>query len=406
MTASTRLRLANLLIVIGCLAGMAISFRAWVSVGTWGRSFPTVPIINGIQIGQFPWDVAHAFLAAALLAGTAIWQRSRLLKFAAITASILLVLGDQSRLQPWLYQYLMMLGVLAFCRPRSPGDERFSLGSLRLIVICIYIYSGLHKFNLSFVNESVPLMLKPLSDLFPEGLSITWMGWLMAGIETLLGVMLAWRRTRALGVIVALMMHLTILLLIGPLGINYNHVVWPWNLTMIALAWVLFWPRGSTVAPVRSMLSKARQAQGFFNAPIPAGPGALFARLMVIILAALVPIGGLLGWVDVYLSWGMYAGAPPLAAVRVSDDAIARLPDDVAAQVQDLRTTGKAIVIMDWSLTNLRVAYPEEHLYWAVARDLSRLAENSSDMTLILIHKPPRWSGQRGREEIPLAPAR
>jgi uncharacterized membrane protein len=34
--------------------------------------------------------------------------------------------------------------------------------------------------------------------------------------------------------------HLTALLFLGPLGYNYDVVVWPWNLAMLGLVIVLF----------------------------------------------------------------------------------------------------------------------------------------------------------------------
>ena len=38
-------------------------------------------------------------------------------------------------------------------------------------------------------------------------------------------------------------MHLFILIAIGPLGRNFNVVVWPWNLAMIAFLLILFFRR-------------------------------------------------------------------------------------------------------------------------------------------------------------------
>ena len=35
--------------------------------------------------------------------------------------------------------------------------------------------------------------------------------------------------------------HTIALILIGPIGIGYAPVVWPWKFAMVAYAWILFW---------------------------------------------------------------------------------------------------------------------------------------------------------------------
>ena len=58
--------------------------------------------------------------------------------------------------------------------------------------------------------------------------------------------------------------HLAALLFLGPLGHNYNWVVWPWNLAMIGLVWALFAaqtpPRlKPTLAEVRTVPEQRRR---------------------------------------------------------------------------------------------------------------------------------------------------
>jgi hypothetical protein len=62
----------------------------------------------------------------------------------------LLAALDQSRLQPWAYQYALMLAVLA-CAPRSEGKgetPRFALAALAVILANVYFWSGVQKLRL------------------------------------------------------------------------------------------------------------------------------------------------------------------------------------------------------------------------------------------------------------------
>ena len=54
-----------------------------------------------------------------------------------------------------------------------------------------------------------------------------------------IGLLLWAPRLRLTAIIAEVVVHGSALLFLGPLGYNYNWVVWPWNLAMPALLWVL-----------------------------------------------------------------------------------------------------------------------------------------------------------------------
>src|SRR5262245_36193661 len=186
MIVRARLRAIHIILILGTLAGMAISYRAWVSTGTFGREFPNISIMASLRAVPHPWDVVHAAAVVPLLLAT-IWRReSRGLKLAAVVATASLVIFDQVRFQPWLYEYMLMLTVLAMRRRGSEADDTRALGSLQIIIACIYIFSGLHKVNYSFFHESVTLLLKPLRQVLPAQVPINWLGWFMPALEAAL----------------------------------------------------------------------------------------------------------------------------------------------------------------------------------------------------------------------------
>jgi len=76
----------------------------------------------------------------------------------------------------------------------------------------------------------------------PTGL-IEVMRWTIASapvVELAIGLALWVPSLRRAAIAAAVVLHLAALLFLGPLGYNYNWVVWPWNLAMIGLVWALF----------------------------------------------------------------------------------------------------------------------------------------------------------------------
>src|SRR4051794_30551183 len=97
----------SLLVRGGMLAGIALSPKLWFPLH---RLYPTAPVANWLAIGPAWIDALLSIvMIAALLAGERFWR-------VALVALALLVLRDQSRLQPWAWEYaLLLIGVM------SPG---------------------------------------------------------------------------------------------------------------------------------------------------------------------------------------------------------------------------------------------------------------------------------------------
>src|SRR5262249_15143519 len=156
---------------------------------------PVLPFMGPIPP---PFDLIILGLLAALLVWAAIASRPAPILAAFIAAAVCYSLWDQSRWQPWFYQYLWMLATIAVLR-RKPED---ALDASRLILAAVYFWSGVHKFNSGFLNEAFPWMIEP----FPLLRSLARVAIVVPVIETAIGVglMFAFRRV---AVIAALAMH-------------------------------------------------------------------------------------------------------------------------------------------------------------------------------------------------------
>ncbi len=251
------LRLQGVL-TLGAIGLFGASYRLW----TPQTEFPQTPLLPG-----FAWPDALAWswftvLAAALLwtaAKTARGELSRLGNGVSLLAVALLVFEDQHRLQAWTIH----AGWLWLCLTLA---SRAAIPRLALAVtIAIYAWSAVSKLNPLFAEQHGQMLLNGLlrgfrlpahafsasvRDVFP---------WAFPLIELLIAAGLSWPRTRRTAAWLAVGMHLMLIVILGPLGLNHEPGVLLWNGLFIAqllALWCFDRPRATTAArwPRRDVL--------------------------------------------------------------------------------------------------------------------------------------------------------
>ena len=132
------------------------------------RPYPLTPLLDAVPPLPYPADYALFGLFVALVAGVGV-TRGRIVGWLAtgvLTLATFFVLEDESRLQPWFYQYSFMLA--AFCLygwGRMSASDAFN--TCRLIVAATYFWSGLQKANAGFFEVAYPLLVEPLASWLP-----------------------------------------------------------------------------------------------------------------------------------------------------------------------------------------------------------------------------------------------
>lgn len=226
-------------LALALLAGIAFSPRLWIS----SRSYPLIPIFKELPAIPFPFDYLLVAALVGLLWAALLSARPR--KYIVGVVVVLGVLGclDQSRWQPWCYQYFLMLAALGFYSwQRERGEQpETALNTCRLIVASVYFWSGVQKLNWNFISSVFPDLISPhLRRLPPNfGSFALVLSALVPLVEIIVGLGLLSRKYRNLSVALALIGHLVIFLLFVPT--RRNTVIWPWNLAMLSFVLILFW---------------------------------------------------------------------------------------------------------------------------------------------------------------------
>lgn len=352
-------------------AGLLVAPRLFLAA----RAYPRTPVLEGWPTIPAPVDVVVVGALLAVLGGVALVPRPRWWAGAATALALVLAADDQSRWQPWFFQYVVMLATLALAR--DAGD---TLAAWRAVLVLLYLWSGLQKLNTTFMTQLFPWLVEPLAGGLPAGLQRVLLGsWLVIPlVEIAVAVGLLVPRLRNAAVVGAVATHVAVLGLLGPLGHGTNAVVWPWNAAMAALAALLFWNGGRAAAP---------------HVVVPRRLG---AHAAVLVLVGVLPGLSFAGRWDAYLSGALYSGNVQAAALAVTDDVVSRLPDPARRHVARNRAGANVLDIWEWSMGELGVpSYPEDRVFRAVARDVCRLAARPADVVLVVFGRPAMLGGRR-----------
>lgn len=300
---------------------------------------------------------------------------------AAVSSLFILIFFDQTRLQPWVYQYLLLLVVLAshnWQREDEFGSNQ-TLGLVQFLIAGLYFWSGVQKLNFSFSHETLPILLTPLQNRFPStSLPFVWLGVGMALIEAFIGCGLLWGRTRNLSVCLAVAMHLSILGLL--IAKDYNSIVWVWNATLMLLVIAAFWKSGVSVKQTIQEVENRKS---------------IIAKLIVA-ASLLLPVLSFWGWWDMYLSGALYSGNVEIGVIRVNEEIIEKLPPKAQQSVFKTKSSGeKMLPLFEWAIAELNVpVYPEQRVFKEVFRDVCGLADDKNGIELIIKGKPAILDGR------------
>ena len=365
-----RLRWARLVVAAALAAGLLLAPRLFLAT----RVYPRVPVLDGWPALPAPLDVVVLGALLATLGGVTLAPRPRWWAAAATVLALILAADDQSRWQPWFYQYVAMLAALALAR--DAGD---TLAAWRAVLVGLYLWSGIQKLNATFMTHLFPWLVEPLAGVLPAGLQRLLLGgWMVVPVmEIAVAVGLLVPRLKNAAVVGAIATHVVVLGLLGPLAHGTNAVVWPWNAAMAALAALLFWngshARASHVLPRR-----------------------LGAHAAALVVFGVLPALSFAGRWDAYLSGALYSGNVKAAALAVSDAVAARLPAPARRHVVRNRMGANVLDVWEWSMDELAVpSYPEDRVFRAVARDVCRLAADPADVVLVIFGRPGALTGHR-----------
>jgi len=313
----------------------AICFRLWMGE----RDFPLVPVWDGLLALPL-WIHFALFVSSMALMALSVAAPRKLFIWVILAFEIMLCLMDQNRWQPWEYQFLFFIFCCVAFKP-----ENMVRKSWQIILVSTYFFGGLFKLNAYFIHDTWQyLILIKWLHIQNSNVWLLRAGYILPLLEMCAGLLLLFRKTQKPAALVLISMHLFILLFLGPVGLNINAVVWPWNVFLIMLLFYLF-----------------------YKNPQPVFDGMVFYRpaFFLIILAWLVmPWFQFWGFWDKYLSSVLYGGGVVQLFICSTNAEALQRASPYRKDIGSLIPCREFIPVYQWGMYEMNTApYPEQRIF-------------------------------------------
>lgn len=356
-----QIRIISKITAAACLLSMALSYKLWIATG----NFPLTPAADFLPVLPSLLNYIIAGAIGLLLLSIIIIRNPQKIIILVTILAIFYSAYDINRIQPWFYQYICMFFILSFFDFRCDDVKKQNSIILifRFMIAGIYFWSGVQKLNPNFISDTFPWLLEPFQVSSPEKYIL--LGKALPLIESISAVLLIINDTKKAACILIILMHLFILFIIGPLGHNYNPVVWPWNITMIFLVLMLFYnEKNISIDDIRTMFR--------YN----------FIKFIFLIFC-IAPQLNLFNLWDSYLSHNLYSGNTSKGIIEMSESAKNSLPQAIQKNVFPTGENKFSLDIKYWCMQEKGVpAYPEKRNFEAVTQKIIALSNNQQDVYL------------------------
>lgn len=356
-------RLTSLFFIIGLIS----SYNLWIS----NRNFPTAPVFNDLFSLPAYFDIP-VFIALIIVLFTLSFKTKRIYFCTLFFLLGYLLVNDQMRWQPWVYTYILFLVPFALF---SKMSTVLITNYLQILLIGIYIWSGIHKLNPNFNELIVESFTVHLFNISNTSIISTFksIGFVFATIEILAGLCLIVPKTRKIGVTLAIGIHVFIILYISPIGINYNYIILPWNVFMAIVIFTIF----NNSENHLFLLKKDAKVM-------------LLNTIALIVIT--LPILNFFNLWDSYLSFSLYSGKINNYYVLIKEDEkeVSKIYDyEHYYTLQNQVEGGKILDIDKWAMQELNVPMiPEDKVFKQIAK--SFCSTRSEDLAFVTT-KLPLW---------------
>jgi hypothetical protein len=283
-------------VLVACqAASILITWQLWQVRGA-DHPWPNLPLTQAVP--QFGVGIV-LLLSLAMILIRPVWG---LIAHAVILA--LAIMQDEARLQP---EFLSILLLLVGTLPGRWNDQvaRAHLGSL-------WFWAGLHKIiSEGYWTSQGGVFVTVYWPEAPE--TIVTLGCALVAVSELaLGILAFIPKARRLVLVGATFLHCGVLVWL--VGQSWNYAVWPWQIGIIAAAWILF------SEPAKQRLEKETSDNVKANGRVRSAIAAIMLAYPMLYYANLLPPA---------VAWCVYSGNLPIAMlfppVTVGEDGLPKL---------------------------------------------------------------------------------
>jgi hypothetical protein len=324
-----------------------ICYKLWLA----GRIFPLIPVNDALAaLPAFTHDILFVLSLCCML--LLVFFPNKRIAIVLLLAELLSCMLDQNRWQPWEYQFIFMLAGYVFVK-----DEHRIRFSWQLIIAGIFFFSGISKLNSAFIHDVWQnLMLRRWLGISPLNIWLVRAGYAIPLIEIVAGIGLLFNSTKRSSVWILVCMHFIILLMLGPTGLNINAVIWPWNILMPLLLFLVFY-------------------NGSFEFKLVLSPGPF--TWLVLLCWWILPWLQLAGYWDKYLSSVLYSGGVEQLFICTNDPAAKKEMGNYFDKEFRVIPCSPVLSVYKWGIADMNTApYPEPRIHIAIMKEWKKRFPN------------------------------
>jgi hypothetical protein len=293
-------------------------------------------------------------------------------RIAGLAAGLILCLSNQHRLQAWHWLFLLGLGASLF-------KPEHGLQLLRSILASVYVCSALSRMSptahqgmsaaivdqllrmLGFVSEAT---IESRGEFLCHAFNFS---------ELAIGVLLMLPKLRRYGILSAMLLHASLLLALGPVGLRHHPAVLIWNVCFLCLIPVVF------SGPVAG------------SQPSPTGQRRSYRAALFFVW--MFPLSGLFGISDNWPAWQLYSTRPETWTLQIQEADVRYLDQRLRLYVSKPAPLDDWVVVkLDrWSLAETgSPVYPQGRFQ----KDLIRRVLSTFPAEAVIridISEPERW---------------
>ena len=374
----------------------------------------SVPLIaHGLALPDFLLILPSLILLIGLITAVAA-RRCYRMGWAVVAASLFVsFLLDQHRLQPWAYQSCIY--ALIFATMTASSGRKWLIP----LAASVYIYSAAGKFDYQFANtvgqDLMSVVTRPASGLLEnlDAATTARIALLLPGVELVAGLGLLLPATRRASAGVLILMHLSLLAILGPWGLNHSRGVLLWNLMLIAQAYLLMWckpnlnDRSANEPDVEKVpISTVQGCNGTMDKKRTV---TLWLVRTVVVVTILSPLFERSGYWDHWTSWSLYSPHTSRAEIELHRSVIGDSDSQLTRFLEEDKDGDgwHRLSLESWSLSDRFVpVYPQSRYQLALAHQLCLANEYETEIRVKMRGVADRWTGQRseirliGRQQI------
>lgn len=358
------------------------------------NEFPKIPLLGFAQTWPTLVDTGLAIVLIVCLGVITLLSRSpAAVKGLIVLTGLTLVMLDQQRLQPWMYQLIVFFTVFLI------AQKEHALRGLRWLIISVYAYSAIGKLDFQFVHSVGRDFLDAGLGLFGataeqwSPATVSCVVLMLPALELALAVGLALPKLRRFFAYSACLFHVGLIVIFSPWGLGHSWGVILWNLQFAVQAIVLFGGREGVMP--ESSESQRDQEKKSLGTNVAIG---------LISTCIVLPITERFGIWDHWPSWALYAPHSSRVQVLVAKTALDRLPDSLQTQLDneaeppatDVETLWVPVPLNAWCLSEtMTPIYPQARFGFAVSRYLAEHLDSEFELRVRTLSVSNRLNGKR-----------